>query len=997
MKFLQINTNRRRDALDLALATAYNLGRSFILLSEPNKLLMQKRREWLCDDRQDSGIIILERNIKIQAHGSGVGYTFVKINDITIFSCYTSGNDDIELLGNFLADISTQIRNSGGKAVIAGDFNSKSPQWTENRRDRRGMLMEEFIAENDLVLLNEGNKPTFERENYSSALDLTLVTSNLAEAATNWDVLETESLSDHKYLVFEIKMRTPPRREAVKFAGWQVSKLDVEKFNLATERIQWEYEITPGNFSNKLRDLCRATMPPRKKLRNRKSVYWWSTDIALLRRDCVQKRRLYTRVARTNTLYTMTAAWSNYQDSRKRLRNEIKKAKQKSWNKLIEDIDRDIWGDGYKIAIKGTVGYAPVSRLTLQGMEEIANQLFPAPSPRRRGLINERAVIDRNNTVINNCDNNLGENEDVIFYDFTTNELAESSKRLKVRKAPGLGMVPPEVIKLLCNKCPEQVLKVYNKLYKDGLFPTEWKVAKLVLIPKKQETRENPSSYRPVCLLDVEGKLYESLIAGRLEEEIQRTGGLSNNQYGFRRKRQTVHAVNKVIEIATDAASYSHRHRRICATLTLDVKNAFNCASWAQILEVLHERGINRSLIQVLGSYLSNRKIVLEADGQSKSLEVRRGVPQGSILGPVLWNLLYDDLFKIELPEGVTLIGFADDVAMTVVAKTEETLMTRANFALDYVADWMKTRHLELAPQKTEAVILTRKRKMTPMQFLLNGTVIKPVPAIRYLGVWLDSKLNFGAHVNKIIEKTSKTVTALARIMPNLSGPRASKRKVLSSVVHSKILYAAPVWQTVLQNKRQTGRLLSLQRSMAIRVCSAYRTISTAAVGVIAALPPIDIMAVERKERFEGVTKTEARRNMLTTWQRRWEQETTGRWTFRLIPNIEHWIKRPYGEVDYFMTQALSGHGTFNKYLHARRRRNTSDCNYCVLEDDAAHTLFECIRWEERRKAYFEETGEIFTEDSMRNNLTAQKEKYTPMYKIVRYIMETKEIEDRQR
>lgn len=132
-----------------------------------------------------------------------------------------------------------------------------------------------------------------------------------------------------------------------------------------------------------------------------------------------------------------------------------------------------------------------------------------------------------------------------------------------MKKALGPGM-----IKLLCNKCPEYVLRVYNTFSKDEIFPTEWKIVKLVLLPKSQNTREIVTSYRPICVLDVEGKLYEALIAGRLEEEVHRTDGLSNNQYEFRRTRQTIHTVNRVIDIATEAARYSGKHREICAVLT---------------------------------------------------------------------------------------------------------------------------------------------------------------------------------------------------------------------------------------------------------------------------------------------------------------------------------------------------------------------------------------------------------------------------------------------
>ncbi|XP_057652399.1 uncharacterized protein LOC130891589 [Diorhabda carinulata] len=134
-----------------------------------------------------------------------------------------------------------------------------------------------------------------------------------------------------------------------------------------------------------------------------------------------------------------------------------------------------------------------------------------------------------------------------------------------------------------------------------------------------------------------------------------------------------------------------------------------------------------------------------------------------------------------------------------------------------------------------------------------------PTKAVKYLGVWLDTKLSFKQHIEKTIEKAEKTLSALANIMPNIGGPRASKRKILSSVVHSQILYGAPVWHTVSERKTFIAKLTRLQRKMAIRICSAYRTVSAEGVGVIAGLPPIELQAKERKERYDGVSKLDAR------------------------------------------------------------------------------------------------------------------------------------------
>lgn len=987
MKFLQINTNRSQGAHDMALATATHKGTDVLLVSEPNKKMMVPN-VWLYDEQKDTGIRIFNPELKIKKRGKADGLTYIVTPEFALCSCYASGNRDLDHLEDLLDEISSIIRGNVGKTVIVGDYNAKSPLWGMIKTDARGAIMEEWIAQNDLVVINEGTKPTFQVENYTSILDLTLVTPDLKDQIQNWDVLDEDTLSDHNYISFELKQtnRLPGARP--KFSGWQTKKFDECAFDRKVSELHWdEEESSAGHFSLKLKKLCDASMPKRRTHPRGKPVYWWTQNIADLRAECLRKRRAHTRSSKKGNLAIQTATWLDFQTTRKKLRNSIKLSKRAMWKKLCEEVDKDIWGQGYKIVMKQVIGLPTIQRLTLHEMEKATRELFlTAPS-----YCDNLTVISNNQSVIPNCDTNA-----VIFSEFTIEEIDEACQKLKSKKAPGPGYIPPEILKMIASKKPDYVKNTYNSLARKGIFPPEWKAAKLVLIQKGNKPVGEPGSLRPLSLLDAEGKFYELLILGRLEKEIERSGGLSRNQFGFRKGRQTVDAVKIVVKLAEHASSFTWKYRRICAVIMLDVRNAFNCASWTQICDALCKRKIDKGLYRILNSYLSERTVILETDNQKRIVRLTGGVPQGSILGPTLWNLLYDDLFKINLPQETHLIGFADDVALIVSAKTEEALMENANTALRDVSNWMGTRHLYLAPEKSEAVLLTRKRKMRKIQFELNGTLIEPKATAKYLGVWLDTKLSFAEHVRKLEEKVLKTISALCRIMPNIGGPRASARKILTSVAQSQLLYAAPVYYPAYENQKLCRRLLSLQRKLNIRISSAYRTISGAAVGVIAGNPPIDLLALERKEKYEGAEKNEARKNLIERWQTRWEQQTSGMWTKKLIPNIERWINRSHGEVEYYITQALSGHGTFNKYLFDKGKRETAECKYCDQVDDAEHTLFECVRWTPVRHRYQIKTGELFEVNTVRNDLVGKNDQWNIMYETVRTIMKTKEEEDRK-
>ncbi|KAJ8938105.1 hypothetical protein NQ318_013019 [Aromia moschata] len=140
-------------------------------------------------------------------------------------------------------------------------------------------------------------------------------------------------------------------------------------------------------------------------------------------------------------------------------------------------------------------------------------------------------------------------------------------------------------------------------------------------------------------------------------------------------------------------------------------------------------------------------------------------------------------------------------------------------------------------------------------------------------------------------------------------------------------------------------------------------------------------MIQERVETYDIEQRNTAKINLMARWQEKWTNGTYGRWTWRLIPNIQRWIQRPYGEVDYFLTQALSGHGCFRKYLHDRQKTDSEACIYCRAIDDVEHTLFACPRWEEVRNNLAAETGSSFNDTNMMENLTTSEETWKIAYK----------------
>ena len=508
--------------------------------------------------------------------------------------------------------------------------------------------------------------------------------------------------------------------------------------------------------------------------------------------------------------------WANFKRMRNKVNTEIKAAKKVFYNnKFIENNGdpRKTWQTINDLTSRKAV-HSSIREINLKGTfitesSDLSNAFNDHFSSIGSTLANDIPLSDDND----HCHREYvkGINNRFEFHPTDSGQVLKLLNKLNKSKGSGLDKLSSRLIRECADLISPYISTIFNCCLTTGIFPDDWKLAKVTPI-FKQGDRSDMNNYRPISVISAIAKVFERIIYNQLSSYLSENNILSQYQSGFRSFHSTMTALLE----ATDDWAFNIDRGYVNAVVFLDLKKAFDTVDHPILLSKLYLYGVIGNAYELLSSYLDNRTQRCAVNGViSNTCTLTCGIPQGTILGPLLFLLYTNDLPNCLSNSKPRM--YADDTHLTYADNDICSIETSLNQDLSNINRWLIANKLTLNMTKTEFMLIGSRQKLNSLSAFpvleINGTQLNRVNFTKSLGVLIDENLTWSNHINAITKKISSGIGSIKRISHCV--PPATLHTIYHGLVQSHFDYCSVVWGNCA--KTLSDKLQRLQ-NRAVRV-----------------------------------------------------------------------------------------------------------------------------------------------------------------------------------
>ncbi|GIY24046.1 RNA-directed DNA polymerase from mobile element jockey [Caerostris darwini] len=236
----------------------------------------------------------------------------------------------------------------------------------------------------------------------------------------------------------------------------------------------------------------------------------------------------------------------------------------------------------------------------------------------------------------------------------------------------------------------------------ESVIAQAWKIARIILLDKDNKSLDHPSHFRPICVLPCWGKILDKVITNRLSYHLEENNLISENQFGFRKNKSTILALKSIMDFHRSQTNIGH----LTCLISIDMANAFNAVDWNLLKEKIFLLSIPTYLKNIIANFLDNRSVVLH----NHFKHYNKGIPQGSCLGPILWNVFLNDFLQLQFGDNIKVQAFADDLLIMIKAPASYCFTNLSQPPLKTLEDWTNTNLMTVNHEKCCFTILSHKK-----------------------------------------------------------------------------------------------------------------------------------------------------------------------------------------------------------------------------------------------------------------------------------------------